>query len=142
MRIFWCCALSVYAGIFFNTIINLWNKFDFNCFDELGRIGFSVTLIWGLILAACSYLSSILEEIKIKELPNAKAKELRRERNKSKQKEQIKWIKILGYISIAIGLIIDKISGYQGHMYIDIYILLIITSISIEARLEYLRQNT
>lgn len=95
----------------------------------------------GGFTAVCSYLSSILMEIKIKELPNLAAKKLQRECNKNKRKVQIKWIKVLGYTSIIIGFIISA-NWYMADDYRIIYILLILISASIEAWLKFFRKHT
>jgi len=113
-------------------------------------------LLCGLILAICSYLSSILEKLKIKELPSEEAKELRREYNKNKQKTQIKYIKISVYTSIIIGLIIS--SQYWMMVYnatwrcslflykllalISASIEVVLISASIEAWLKFFRKRT
>lgn len=136
MRIFLCCALSVYTGIFFNTI-TCWY---YDGYRVIGKAGISFTLLCGLIIAICSYLSNILEELRIKELPNAEAKELQRECNKNKKNTQIKYIRISFYISIIIGFIISN-NSYELDDYARIYALLILISASIKAWLKFFRKQ-
>lgn len=149
MRIFWCCALSVYASIFFNTVVLCHRYFILRPYGiynyDVSKINITLAfvcmgLLCGLILAICSYLSSILEELKIKELPSEEAKKLRREHNKNKQKTQIKYIKISVYTSIIIGLIISSqywmLVYYAERVhYLVLYKLLALISASIEVAL-------
>lgn len=135
MRIFWCFSLSIYTLFFLNLLLALYNEnwVDYS-FLKYG-------LVMGGFTAVCSYLSSILMEIRIKELPNLAAKKLQRECNKNKRKVQIKWIKVLGYTSIIIGFIISA-NWYMAYDYRVIYILLILISASIETWLKFFRKQT